>query len=50
MNNKVMYYTQEVLFHTEHYGKPYFWLKDVDGHVYMVRATETANGLVPDLT
>lgn len=35
-----MWHTQEVLFTTEHFGKEYVWMKDIDGHVYMTRLDE----------
>lgn len=51
MTKKQFYFTQEILFLTEHFGKQYFYMKDVDGHIYGVRARENDNGdLVPDLT
>jgi hypothetical protein len=40
------YFTQTVLFKTHLYGKYYFWMEDVDGHLYLVHEDE--DGL-PDL-
>ena len=34
MAKKQYWHTQEILFLTEHFGKPFFYLKDVDGHIY----------------
>jgi len=50
MAKKNMYYTQEVLFLTELFGKVYFWMKDIDGHIYLTKSKEHKDGLVPDLT
>ena len=63
---KQMYYTQEILFQTNLFGKDYFWMKDVDGTIYLAKAVESVTGvsvngqtgasepvlggLVPDLT
>jgi hypothetical protein len=65
MAKKQYWYTQEILFLTEHFGKKYFYMKDVDGHIYAVRAKpvygksidgstgetiEFVEGYEPDLT
>lgn len=50
MAKKNMYYTQEILFLTELFGKVYCWMKDTDGHIYLTKTKETKEGLVPDLT
>lgn len=62
---KTYYYTQEVLFQTELFGKTYFWMKDVDGTIWLAKAkpvegasidgatgdkTVFTERLVPDLT
>lgn len=47
---KQLWFTQEVLFLTELFGKVYFWLRDVDGTIYLAKSKETDEGLVPDLT
>lgn len=44
---KVMWFSQEVLNETYLFGKLYFWMKDVDGTIYLVRKDENGN---PDLT
>lgn len=31
---KQYWHTQEILLFTELFGKPFFFLKDVDGHIY----------------
>ena len=65
MAKKQYWYTQEILFLTEHFGKPYFYMKDVDGHIYIAKAKPVENisyeagagtaelfasGYTPDLT
>lgn len=45
---KNMWFTQEILFETELFGKKYFWMKDVDGKIYLARAIETPEGILPD--
>lgn len=49
---KVKYYTQTVLFQTNLFGKDYFWMQDVDGTIYLLKAKAGQDGksLVPDLT
>lgn len=47
MSKKVYWYTQEVLFETHLFGKPYYWLKDIDGHIYLAKQDENGN---PDLS
>lgn len=42
---KQYWHTQEILLFTEHFGKPYFYLKDIDEHIYMVPATPVYEGL-----
>jgi hypothetical protein len=43
MANKQYWYTQEVLGLVEHFGKLYFYLKDVDGHIYLAKAKPIYN-------
>ena len=40
MAKKNMYLTQEILFETNLFGKEYFWMKDIDGTVYLVKKGE----------
>lgn len=62
---KQYWHSQEVLLLTEHFGKPYFYLKDGDGHIYIAKAkpveetsvdgstgetTMFTSGYEPDLT
>lgn len=35
---KTYYFTQEVLFQTTLFGRDYFWMKDVDGKIYLAKA------------
>ena len=64
MAKKQFWYSQEVLHFCEMFGKYYFFLKDVDGHIYGVKAKLVDSpadfagnpkiagelGYVPDLT
>lgn len=34
------YFTQTVLFKTHLFGKNYFWMKDVDGQIYLTHENE----------
>lgn len=40
---KVKYFSQEVLAKTELFGKEYYWMKDVDGTIYLVGTDENGN-------
>ena len=44
---KTFYYSQEILFRTTLFGKDYYWMKDVDGKIYLARIDKNGN---PDLT
>ncbi len=55
--NKTMYYTQEILFATKLFGKDYFWMKDVDGTIYLAKAVDKIlsesyepNGVIKPMT
>lgn len=37
---KELYHGQEILFRTNLYGKDYFWMKDIEGTIYLVRMGE----------
>lgn len=41
---------QKVLFLTEHFGKKYLWLEDVDGTRYMIKAKPVYAGSVDGRT
>ena len=41
---KQMWFTQEILLETSLFGKDYFWMKDVDGHIYLARAVPNVTG------
>lgn len=47
MAKKNMWFSQEVLFKTFLFGKEYFWMKDIDGTVYLAKVGADGN---PDLT
>jgi hypothetical protein len=48
---KQYYYTQEIIHFCYLFGKPFVFLKDVDGHIYGVPAIENEDGTFkPDLT
>lgn len=49
MTKKQYWHTQEVLFLTEHFGKPYFYLKDIDGTIYIAKAKQVGDGYEPEL-
>lgn len=40
---KTFYYTQEILFRTILFGKEYYWMKDVDGTIYLAPIDEKGN-------
>lgn len=37
------WYSQKVLFHTVLFGKPYYWMEDVDGTIHLVRSDDEGN-------
>lgn len=41
---------QKVLFLTEHFGRKYLWLEDIDGAVYMIKAKPVYQGSVSGIT
>lgn len=40
---KVKYFSQEVLSKTFLFGKIYYWMKDVDGTIYLVKSDNEGN-------
>lgn len=48
MANRQYWHTQEILFMTEHFGKYYFYLKDIDGHIYLAKAKPVYSGVSVD--
>lgn len=37
---KQKWWSQKILFMTEIVGKKYFWMEDVDGHIYIAKAVK----------
>ena len=37
------WYNQKVLFFTELFGKPYYWMEDGDGTIYLAKCGEDGN-------
>lgn len=46
MAKKQYWHNQEIIFLTEHFGKPYFYLKDGDGTIYIAKAKPVYEGSV----
>jgi hypothetical protein len=41
---KQKWFTQTILFYTSYFGKDYFMMQDVDGHIYLVKAVPNITG------
>lgn len=50
MAKKEYWYSQEILGLTEHFGKLYFYLMDVDGLIYIAKAKEIQGTSTDGLT
>lgn len=41
---KQKWFTQTILFQTNYFGKDYFMMQDVDGHIYLAKAVPNITG------